>query len=75
MAQIAAEFPHAAAATRSPANVFKAWWDALVERRERQLVRAALYGLSDRELADFGIASGEIEYAAAHRNSDPRGSR
>ena len=47
--------------------------DALQERRKRAKVRAALYGLSGRDLKDIGIAHGEIEYMASNSNIDPRG--
>ena len=72
MTQIAAHFAPAAASTRHPTSLFKACWDALLERRERQKVRAALYALSDRELADFAIARCDVEYVAANRNTDSR---
>jgi uncharacterized protein YjiS (DUF1127 family) len=48
-------------------------WDALQERRKREKVRAALYGLNGRDLKDVGIAHGEIEYVASHPDIDPRG--
>ena len=48
-------------------------WDALQERRKREKVRAALYGLNGRDLKDIGIAHGEIEYVASHPDIDPRG--
>jgi uncharacterized protein YjiS (DUF1127 family) len=47
--------------------------DALQERRKREKVRAALYGLSGRDLKDIGIAHGEIEYVASNPDIDPRG--
>jgi uncharacterized protein YjiS (DUF1127 family) len=50
-------------------------WDAFQERRERQKLRAALFGLSDRELMDIGTTRGEIDYIASHRGIDPRGAR
>jgi hypothetical protein len=37
-----------------------------------QKLRAALFGLSDRELMDIGIARDEIDYVASHRSIDPR---
>jgi uncharacterized protein YjiS (DUF1127 family) len=36
-------------------------------------VRAALYGLNDRDLHDIGIAHGDIEYVASNPDVDPRG--
>ena len=47
-------------------------WNALQERRKRQKVRAALYGLDGRDLKDIGIAHGDIEYVASHPEIDPR---
>ena len=75
MAQSAAEFTNAAASTQIGSNVFKTCRETFLEWRERQKVRTALRSLSERELADFGISSGEIEYTALNRNIDPRGSR
>jgi uncharacterized protein YjiS (DUF1127 family) len=46
--------------------------DAFQVRGERQKLRAALFGLSDRELMDIGIARDEIDYIASHRSMDPR---
>ncbi len=43
------------------------------EWRERRKVHAALSGLSDFELLDIGTTRGEIDYAASHRDTDPRG--
>jgi len=40
---------------------------------KRAKVRAALYGLSGRDLKDIGIAHGEIEYVASNPDIDPRG--
>ena len=48
------------------------YWDAFQVRGERQKLRAALFGLSDRELMDIGIARDEIDYIASHRSIDPR---
>jgi uncharacterized protein YjiS (DUF1127 family) len=47
--------------------------EALQERRKREKVRAALYGLNGRDLHDIGIAHGEIEYVASNPDIDPRG--
>jgi uncharacterized protein YjiS (DUF1127 family) len=59
--------------TRQTAGFIRRCWNALQERRKREEVRAALYGLSGRDLHDIGIAYGDIEYVAANRNNDPRG--
>ena len=50
-------------------------WNALQKRREREKVRAALYGLNGRDLHDIGIAHSDIEYVAANPDIDPRGIR
>ena len=59
--------------TRQVAGFIRRCWDALQERRKREKVRAALYGLNDRDLKDIGIAHGEIEYVASNPDIDPRG--
>ena len=64
-----------AASTRRVSSFFKRYWDAYQERRERERLRAVLYGLNDWELQDIGIARGEIEYVASNRGIDPRGIR
>ena len=56
-------------------SFFKACRDAFEERYQRQLLRARLSDLSDRELFDIGTTRGEIDYVASHRGSDPRGIR
>jgi uncharacterized protein YjiS (DUF1127 family) len=61
------------ASTRQVAGFIRRCWDALQERRKREKVRAALYGLNDRDLKDVGIAHGEIEYVASNPDIDPRG--
>ena len=55
------------------AGFIRSCWDALQERRKREKVRAALYGLNGRDLKDIGIAHGEIEYVASNPDIDPRG--
>ena len=61
--------------TRHVASFIRKYWDAFQKRRERQKLRDALSNLSDRDLMDIGITRGEIDYAASHRNIDPRGIR
>jgi uncharacterized protein YjiS (DUF1127 family) len=51
------------------------YWDAFLERRKRQRLRATLCDLSDRELMDIGTTRGEIDYVASNRGIDPRGIR
>ncbi|MBR0908269.1 DUF1127 domain-containing protein [Bradyrhizobium liaoningense] len=63
----------AAASTRRVSSFFNRYWGALLERRERQRVRAALCDLSDWELKDIGTTRGEIDYVASNRGTDPRG--
>jgi uncharacterized protein YjiS (DUF1127 family) len=60
------------ASTRQVAGFIRRSWDALQERRKREKVRAALYGLNSRDLKDIGIAHGEIEYVASNPDIDPR---
>jgi len=64
-----------AASTRRVSSVFKRYWGAFQERRKRQMLRATLCDLSDRELMDIGTTRGEIDYAASNRSFDPRGIR
>ncbi len=64
-----------AASTRRFSSFFKRYWDAFQERRERERLRAVLYGLSDWQLKDIGIARDQIDYVASHRSIDPRGIR
>jgi uncharacterized protein YjiS (DUF1127 family) len=61
--------------TRRVSSFFKRHWDALKEGRKRQMVRAALCDLNDRELMDIGTTCGEIDYIASNRDIDPRGIR
>jgi uncharacterized protein YjiS (DUF1127 family) len=49
--------------------------DMYCEWQQRQALRGALYGRSDRELEDMAITRGEIEYVARSRFVDPRGAR
>ena len=62
-----------AASTRRMPGFIRGCWNALQERRKREKVRAALYGLNGRDLHDIGIANGEIEYVASNPDIDPRG--
>ena len=49
--------------------------DMICEWHQRQALRGALYGRSDRDLQDIAITRGEIEYVARCRFVDPRGGR
>jgi uncharacterized protein YjiS (DUF1127 family) len=51
------------------------YWDAFLDWRKRQRLRATLCDLSDRELIDIGTTRGEIDYVASNRSIDPRGVR
>jgi uncharacterized protein YjiS (DUF1127 family) len=65
--------------SRSPANALlratacaaSASSVTLLEWHERQGIRASLFDLSDREPHDIGISSGEIDYVASIRSTDP----
>ena len=59
--------------TRQVRGFIRGCWNALQERRKREKVRAALYGLNGRDLHDIGMAHGDIEYVASHPEIDPRG--
>jgi len=61
--------------SRSVSSSIWKYWNAFRERRERQKLRAVLSNLSDTELTDIGVARGEIDYAASHKDIDPRGNR
>jgi uncharacterized protein YjiS (DUF1127 family) len=49
-------------------NCLNAFWDW----RKREMLRADLYSLNDRELVDLGIARGEIEHIVSKCPLDPR---
>jgi uncharacterized protein YjiS (DUF1127 family) len=61
--------------TRHVSSLIWKCWDAFLEHRERQKLRATLSDLSDGELMDIGTTRGEIDYVASHRGIDPRGIR
>ena len=46
-----------AASARRFSSFFKRYWDAFQERRERERLRAILYGLSDWELKDKALCA------------------
>jgi uncharacterized protein YjiS (DUF1127 family) len=62
-----------AVSTRQVPGFIRGCWNAVQDRRKREKVRAALYGLNGRDLKDIGIAHGEIEYVASNPDIDPRG--
>jgi uncharacterized protein YjiS (DUF1127 family) len=51
------------ASTRSILSVLQGYWRAFRERRQAE----SLHTLSDRELADIGLTSGDIDYLVARR--------
>jgi uncharacterized protein YjiS (DUF1127 family) len=64
-----------AAPRRRVSNIFRRYWVAFQDRRNRRGLQIALCNLSDRELMDIGTTRGEIDYVASHRDVDPRGIR
>jgi uncharacterized protein YjiS (DUF1127 family) len=64
-----------AVSRRHVSGFFRGCWAVFQERRRRQILRAALCDLSDRELMDIGTARGEIDYVVANPTIDPRGIR
>ena len=61
-----------ATAKRQVYSPFEKYWIAFLEWRKRDRLRIQLYHLTGSELADIGITRGEIDYAASHRDIDPR---
>jgi uncharacterized protein YjiS (DUF1127 family) len=55
------------ASTRNVLRSLVGYWRAFLERRQRNRSRDSLRELSDRQLRDIGISSGDIECIAAHR--------
>ena len=71
----ASEFVETAGLTSHVSNFFNRLWNTYQEWRKRARLRAALYGMADRDLKDIGIAWSEIEYLALHGTDvrvDPR---
>ncbi|WP_426611651.1 DUF1127 domain-containing protein [Bradyrhizobium sp. McL0616] len=66
---------HTTESTGRFSSALKEFWNAYQEWRQQERLRLEFSNLSDRELKDIGIARGEIDYAASHRDSDPRGIR
>lgn len=62
----------ATGSTRQVAILIKRLWSTFQERRGRQMARAALHDLSDRELEDIGTTRGEIDYVASQRTMTRR---
>jgi len=53
-------------------RTLKRYWKLLREWQNRNALRGAMYGLSDRELQDIGTTRGEIEFVVRSRFGDPR---
>ena len=64
-----------AAPRRQVSNIFRRYWVAFQDRRNRRRLQITLWNLSDRELMDIGTTRGEIDYVASNRDADPRGIR
>jgi uncharacterized protein YjiS (DUF1127 family) len=64
-----------AAPWRRVSNIFRRYWVAFQDRRNRRRLQITLWNLSDRELMDIGTTRGEIDYVASNRDIDPRGIR
>jgi uncharacterized protein YjiS (DUF1127 family) len=69
---VVTDFGQTVAPLRRALRFLKRCWTMLRKWRERDALRGALYGLSDRELQDIGTTHGEIEYVARFRSVDPR---
>jgi uncharacterized protein YjiS (DUF1127 family) len=59
-------------ARRQVYSPLEIYWNAFLEWRKRRRLLTNLCDLSDRELTDIGIARGEIDYLASHRDCDSR---
>jgi uncharacterized protein YjiS (DUF1127 family) len=55
------------ASTRSVLSLLEGYWGAFRKWRQRERLRVRLHELSDRELMDIGLTSGEIDYIVAGR--------
>jgi uncharacterized protein YjiS (DUF1127 family) len=71
-----AEFAGTADLTSRVSGLFRRYWSALQQRRKRAKLRSTLYGMTDRDLKDIGIAWSEIEHVALNgtdERADPVG--
>lgn len=59
-------------AKRQVYSPLEPYWNRFLEWRKRNRRRAELFRLTDSELADIGIARGEIEHVVSRRTMDPR---
>jgi uncharacterized protein YjiS (DUF1127 family) len=60
-----------ATAKRQVYSPFEAYWNAFLEWRKRDRLRAQLGHLTDSELADIGVTRAEIDYVTSKRDIDP----
>ena len=55
------------ASTRSVLRSLRGYWRAFRERRRSNRLRVSVNDLSDRQLMDIGLTTGDIERIVAHR--------
>jgi uncharacterized protein YjiS (DUF1127 family) len=55
------------ASTRDVLGSLRGYWRAFRERRRRNRLRVSVNDLSDRQLMDIGLTTGDIERIVAHR--------
>jgi uncharacterized protein YjiS (DUF1127 family) len=60
-----------ATAKRQVYSPLEAYWNAFLEWRKRERLRAQLYRLTDSELMDIGVMRGEIDYVASNNSISP----
>jgi uncharacterized protein YjiS (DUF1127 family) len=60
-----------ATAKRQVYSPLEAYWNAFLEWRKRERLRAQLYRLTDSELMDIGVMRGEIDYVASNHSISP----
>ena len=53
--------------TRNVLRSLRGYWRAFRERRRRNRLRVSVNDLSDRQLMDIGLTTGDIERIVAHR--------
>ena len=56
-----------AASTRNVLRSLRGYWRTFRERRRRNKLRVSVNDLSDRQLMDIGLTTGDIERIVAHR--------
>jgi uncharacterized protein YjiS (DUF1127 family) len=55
------------APARGVLSVLKRCWHSFQGSRQRERLRACLYNMSERQLMDIGLTSGDIDYIVAYR--------